>query len=228
MDRFSALRVFAQVVESGRLCPRGRAARALDHGGVAPGRRARSAPANAAPEPYDAAARADRERAGASTGARAAAADLEEAEQEASQGGDHAARHDAAHLLDHVRRAPRRAGDRRVRRPTSGREVRRRSSPTASSTWSRKGSTSRSASAATGTENLVARRLGETRLVTAARRRTYLARHGTPATPEDLARHNCFTYEYASPRNQWRFRAPDGREHDGARRRDGALQQRAT
>jgi DNA-binding transcriptional LysR family regulator len=63
-----------------------------------------------------------------------------------------------------------------------------------------------------GSENLVARKLGETRLVPCASP-AYLAQHGAPATPQDLARHNCFTYEYASPRNQWRFRGPDGREH---------------
>jgi DNA-binding transcriptional LysR family regulator len=63
-----------------------------------------------------------------------------------------------------------------------------------------------------GAENLVARRLGETRLVPCAAP-DYLARHGAPGTPADLARHNCFTYEYASPRNQWRFNGPDGREH---------------
>jgi len=64
----------------------------------------------------------------------------------------------------------------------------------------------------TGSESLVARKLGDTRLVACAAPE-YLARHGTPGTPDDLARHNCFTYEYASPRNQWRFRGPDGREH---------------
>lgn len=63
-----------------------------------------------------------------------------------------------------------------------------------------------------GAENLVARRLGDTRLVACASP-GYLARHGTPATPQDLARHNCFTYEYAAPRSQWRFRGPDGAEH---------------
>jgi DNA-binding transcriptional LysR family regulator len=63
-----------------------------------------------------------------------------------------------------------------------------------------------------GSENLVARKLGETRLVACAAPE-YLARRGTPATPADLARHNCFSYEYASPRGQWRFRGPDGREH---------------
>jgi DNA-binding transcriptional LysR family regulator len=63
----------------------------------------------------------------------------------------------------------------------------------------------------TGSEHLVARKLGETRLVLCASP-AYLEQHGAPATPQDLARHNCFTYEYASPRNQWPFRGPDGSE----------------
>ena len=33
-----------------------------------------------------------------------------------------------------------------------------------------------------------------------------------PAAPADLERHNCFTYEYVTPRNAWRFRDPQGRE----------------
>src|SRR3954454_20694562 len=41
-------------------------------------------------------------------------------------------------------------------------------------------------------ENLVARKLGETRLVPCAAP-AYLAEHGAPKTPEDLAEHNCFT-----------------------------------
>src|SRR5204862_8185435 len=57
----------------------------------------------------------------------------------------------------------------------------------------------------TGTENLVARRLGETRVVPCASPE-YLAARGAPQTPEDLAKHNCFTYEYGAPRNLWRFR----------------------
>ena len=65
----------------------------------------------------------------------------------------------------------------------------------------------------TGSENIVARKLGEMCLVACAAP-DYLARRGTPATPQHLAEHNCFTYEYASPRNLWRFRAPDGREHE--------------
>jgi DNA-binding transcriptional LysR family regulator len=47
-----------------------------------------------------------------------------------------------------------------------------------------------------GSENLVARKLGETRLVPCA-------------SPE---RHNCFTYEYVTPRNVWRFRDASGQE----------------
>jgi len=64
----------------------------------------------------------------------------------------------------------------------------------------------------TGADNLVARKLGETRLVPCASPE-YLRRHGTPAHPKDLAGRNCFTYEYAGPRNQWRFIGSDGREH---------------
>lgn len=63
-----------------------------------------------------------------------------------------------------------------------------------------------------GGENLVARPLGETRLVVCASP-AYLARHGTPAVPQDLAGHNCITYEYAAPRNRWPLRGPDGAEH---------------
>ena len=62
-----------------------------------------------------------------------------------------------------------------------------------------------------GADNLVARKLGETRLVPCASP-AYLTAHGAPATPEDLARHNCFTYEYVSPRHQWRFRDRSGAE----------------
>jgi len=40
----------------------------------------------------------------------------------------------------------------------------------------------------------------------------YLASHGAPRTPEELAGHNCFTYEYVSPRHVWRFRDRAGAE----------------
>ncbi len=63
-----------------------------------------------------------------------------------------------------------------------------------------------------GSENLVARRLGEIRMVLCASP-SYLARHGTPQTADDLAHHNCLTYEYSSPRAQWRLHDADGREH---------------
>lgn len=65
---------------------------------------------------------------------------------------------------------------------------------------------------ALGTENLVARRLGETRLLVCASP-AYLERHGTPRTPADLATHNCLTYAYESAQSQWRFRDSEGREH---------------
>ncbi|MBK6806810.1 MAG: LysR family transcriptional regulator [Betaproteobacteria bacterium] len=58
---------------------------------------------------------------------------------------------------------------------------------------------------------LVARRIGSTALVCCASPH-YLARNGTPRTPEDLSRHACLTYEYAPVRNQWRFASPDGSE----------------
>jgi DNA-binding transcriptional LysR family regulator len=64
---------------------------------------------------------------------------------------------------------------------------------------------------APGADNLVARQLGETRLVPCASP-GYLAAHGAPDDPEDLARHNCFTYEYGSARNLWRFRDRSGAE----------------
>ncbi|HUQ74673.1 MAG TPA: LysR family transcriptional regulator [Burkholderiales bacterium] len=62
-----------------------------------------------------------------------------------------------------------------------------------------------------GADNLVARKLGETRLVPCASP-GYLERHAAPKTPEDLAKHNCFTYEYVTPRNVWRFRDRAGAE----------------
>jgi DNA-binding transcriptional LysR family regulator len=64
---------------------------------------------------------------------------------------------------------------------------------------------------APGADNLVARKLGETRLVPCASPR-YLASHSAPKTPEELAGHNCLTYEYVSPRHVWRFRDRAGAE----------------
>jgi DNA-binding transcriptional LysR family regulator len=63
-----------------------------------------------------------------------------------------------------------------------------------------------------GSENLVARKLGETRLLPCASPE-YLESRGTPKTPHELTAHNCFTYEYVTPRNLWRFRDAAGHEH---------------
>ena len=64
----------------------------------------------------------------------------------------------------------------------------------------------------TGSQNLVGRRIGTTRIVCCAAP-SYLERHGEPRAPEDLATHACLTYEYAPNRNVWRFRDRQGREH---------------
>jgi len=57
--------------------------------------------------------------------------------------------------------------------------------------------------------NLVARRLGSTRRVVVATP-AYLAAHGTPRRPEDLAQHSCLLYAYLSTGNEWSFNGPDG------------------
>jgi DNA-binding transcriptional LysR family regulator len=59
--------------------------------------------------------------------------------------------------------------------------------------------------------SLVSRKLATTRAVACASPE-YLAEHGEPETPEDLASHNCLIYSYLSTANVWRFTAPDGRE----------------
>ncbi|HXM82733.1 MAG TPA: LysR family transcriptional regulator [Burkholderiales bacterium] len=64
---------------------------------------------------------------------------------------------------------------------------------------------------AVGSDNIVARKLGETRLVPCASP-GYIEAHGAPQAPEELEKHNCFTYEYVTPRNLWRFRDPSGQE----------------
>ena len=64
---------------------------------------------------------------------------------------------------------------------------------------------------AVGADNLVARKLGETRLLLCASP-AYLAAQGTPARPEDLAQHNCLTYAYSVPHNVWRLRDRAGAE----------------
>jgi DNA-binding transcriptional LysR family regulator len=56
---------------------------------------------------------------------------------------------------------------------------------------------------------LVARKLGQSRRVVCASP-AYLARHGTPATPEALAGHNCLGFNFRRWRDGWPFRR-DGR-----------------
>ncbi len=53
---------------------------------------------------------------------------------------------------------------------------------------------------------LVARTLAPSRLVICAAP-AYVAKFGAPATPEELARHQCLVLDSMNP---WRFRAPDG------------------
>ena len=64
---------------------------------------------------------------------------------------------------------------------------------------------------ALGSANLIARKLGETRVIACASP-AYLKKHGTPRVPEDLAAHNCVTYSYIPDSHLWRFRDPSGAE----------------
>jgi DNA-binding transcriptional LysR family regulator len=64
---------------------------------------------------------------------------------------------------------------------------------------------------AIGGQNLVGRRVGVTQLVCCASP-AYLARHGEPRTPDDLAQHACLIYEYAPQREVWTFADPKGGE----------------
>ena len=58
--------------------------------------------------------------------------------------------------------------------------------------------------------SLVARRLCASRRVLCASP-AYLARHGTPAAPDDLPAHRCIGYAYMASGCDWPFRARDGR-----------------
>ncbi len=57
--------------------------------------------------------------------------------------------------------------------------------------------------------SLVARRLCPIRLVLCASP-DYLEQHGTPRTPEDLAKHNCLGYSYTRGGAEWELIGPDG------------------
>jgi DNA-binding transcriptional LysR family regulator len=63
-----------------------------------------------------------------------------------------------------------------------------------------------------GSQNVVARKVGVTRLVCCAAP-SYLARHGEPRRPEELTAHTCLTYEYAAARDVWVFHDRQDREH---------------
>jgi DNA-binding transcriptional LysR family regulator len=58
-------------------------------------------------------------------------------------------------------------------------------------------------------QNLVARRLAPIRRKICAAP-AYLARRGTPQTPQDLAGHNCLDYTYQSAQGFWQLKGPDG------------------
>ena len=55
---------------------------------------------------------------------------------------------------------------------------------------------------------LVSRQLASTRMVACASPE-YLALHGTPAHPDELAQHEVISYSYWAARNEWTFTAPD-------------------
>lgn len=63
-----------------------------------------------------------------------------------------------------------------------------------------------------GSQNLVGRKVGATRLICCASP-AYIERMGEPRKPEDLTAHVCLTYEYMPYRNVWRFRDKQGKEH---------------
>lgn len=56
---------------------------------------------------------------------------------------------------------------------------------------------------------LVARRVGSLRRIVVASP-AYLARHGTPVVPADLATHQTIQFTAPSTASEWRFRAPEG------------------
>lgn len=60
--------------------------------------------------------------------------------------------------------------------------------------------------------SLMARSLAAVRLIACASP-GYLAKHGTPATPRDLARHNCLFYSYQPYQQEWRFTDAAGLVH---------------
>lgn len=64
-----------------------------------------------------------------------------------------------------------------------------------------------------GSQSLIGRQIGTSQMLCCAAP-SYLAAHGTPRTPDDLAQHACLSYEYSPARNLWRFRGVDGNSHE--------------
>jgi DNA-binding transcriptional LysR family regulator len=60
-----------------------------------------------------------------------------------------------------------------------------------------------------GESSLVSRLLASTRIVLCASP-GYLAEHGTPAHPRELAQHEVLAYAYWSGGDEWRFQGPEG------------------
>ncbi len=66
-----------------------------------------------------------------------------------------------------------------------------------------------------GDSSLIARKLADARRIIAAAP-AYLAQHGRPAAPADLAAHNCLTYSYVARPGVWRVGDADGAVHEVA------------
>ena len=66
-----------------------------------------------------------------------------------------------------------------------------------------------------GSPALVSRKLATTRHLICASP-DYVARHGTPASPEDLKDHACIAYTYSDSVDEWRLLDDTGKEHSVA------------
>jgi DNA-binding transcriptional LysR family regulator len=64
----------------------------------------------------------------------------------------------------------------------------------------------------TGSTSHAARKLAASRNIVCAAP-SYLKRHGTPLTPDDLKAHNCIGYRYSATADEWNFLDEQGRPH---------------
>ena len=64
----------------------------------------------------------------------------------------------------------------------------------------------------TGSTSHAARKLAASRNIVCAAP-SYLKRHGTPLTPDDLKAHNCIGYRYSATADEWNFLDQQGRPH---------------